>query len=120
MELNADLIRELLIYIKENASDVEPIRTAYLDLPPYSQSDVLFHIELLADKNYIVRKKDLFNSKSWWIERLTFDGYEFLNLIQSDTVWKKIKDYVGTHGWEALPTIIQIAAPAIKQLFGTP
>ena len=40
------------------------------------------------------------------IQRLTWDGHDFLDAIRSKSVWNKTKDAVGSSGFQSVPFVL--------------
>lgn len=57
-----------------------------LDIEGFSKDEVRYHITLLADAGYV---KSFETAVGAYIERLTWDGHEFLDLSRDQSIWKK-------------------------------
>jgi len=95
MKRDMDLIRTLLITI-EGAN--APIEATRLTLPEYDQQSILYHVVLLSEADLI--KAEISYADNYdlplmaQVERLTWQGHEFLDAARNDSVWQKAKDTV--------------------------
>lgn len=89
-----ELIRRLLIYIAENGS-TNPISS--LNQPEYDDYNreiVWYHLSLMHERG-LFKGYNLSNIQ-WSISVLTWDGQDFLQMAQDDTIWNKAKDQAGS------------------------
>ncbi|MDO5464286.1 MAG: DUF2513 domain-containing protein [Akkermansia sp.] len=90
MKRNWDLIRLILLNL-EGETDTE-------NLNDYSDNEVLYHVQLLLDKQLIAdcQVKTYIGGQQALIGqgRLTFEGHDFLDKIRNETVWTHIKSQI--------------------------
>jgi hypothetical protein len=95
MKRDMDLIRTLLITIESANAPIEATR---LTLPEYDQQSILYHVVLLSEADLIkanISCADNFDLPLMaQVERLTWQGHEFLDAARNDSVWQKAKDTV--------------------------
>lgn len=112
MKIDHDYLKSLLQLFEDSDKSV----TTYIDLcdrgfvqdqdSDEENEKLVFHMEILADQNFISRTddKDVQGEKRigylrssgqgmWSVMplRLTAQGHEFLEAIKNETVWKKLK-----------------------------
>lgn len=90
MKRDLELIKKLLekIELVSNVYDNE------LEIEGYESDEILFHIDLLIEAGYVKGNisQDAGNEIiGAFIERLSWEGYEFLELTRNNTIWEKSK-----------------------------
>lgn len=116
MRRNIDLIRLILLDLEK---EIE------VDLSPYSDDEVNYHKALLIEAGLLegklhyssrTPKRDIPDSVI--INRITWDGHEFLDKARSDTVWSKAKLLVKEKGLSLSIDVVKISlGEAVKILF---
>ena len=119
-----DLIRHILIEI-ESRPDASP---RIVELADYDGNVVFRHLEMLQQAGFIdvigVNSPVGQRPPSMIIKDLTWNGHDFLNAIQSDTVWKKLKHDLSASNLISAPFevikfgAIEIAKGYLKQHIG--
>jgi hypothetical protein len=115
MKRNWDTIRKILIKIES----LEP--NEYLILSMFDEKEhdeVYYHIKLLLEAGLIEGKIHTTISKSpheFHIERLSWNGHEFLDAIKIDTHWNKIKKHIKSKGIDLGFDIIKITSLSIAK-----
>jgi len=102
LQRNMDLIRQIMLQVEQNNGDIK-----------YDDVSVAKHIELLVEagllKAYITRT-DIDGAVGAYVERLTWDGHEFLDAARNESVWNKAKvitkEKVNTVSFEVLKTLL--------------
>lgn len=92
MERNWDTIREILIKFEELDPEKCPLQLE--DFPADRTYEYSYHVELLLEAGLIhgeMSKTLGHHAQSFWADRLTWQGHEFLDAIRNDTVWNKTK-----------------------------
>jgi hypothetical protein len=92
MKRDMDLIRTILQRVESD----ESITPAPFEIPGHAQEQVNYHIALLKDAGFIEATVDGDNSgavTSAFIDRLTWQGHEFLDAARDDTIWHKAKEH---------------------------
>jgi hypothetical protein len=87
-----DLIREILL--RGADSEHGTVRTSYFVSERHAERSVAQHFQLLEDKE--LATVNLFTHEAYGplqgkLERLTWDGYDYLRLVESNTAWNYIK-----------------------------
>lgn len=126
MKRDLDLIRNILLAVEADQKN-------NLDLYELSDKlqvdpDVLYyHLELLQDAKFIIvrggvvaftpetRKHDPYK-----IERLTFDGCDYLDAIRNTTVWNRVKKKLKLiGGTTALSVVKEVAVATATQMLNS-
>ena len=96
MKRDMDLVRILLIEMEKTPSYLS---NPNLDIPGYSQEEVHFHLMLLEEAGLIKARDMSAGNDIYWIpERLTWQGYEFLEASKNNDVWNKTKEIMAKSG----------------------
>lgn len=99
MERNWELIREIMLKIKE-LKPRESLRSSHLE--GYDSEIVAEHMYLLEQAGLaeINVSRSLSGPAQAIAYRLTWDGHEFIDLMNSDTQWNRVKDGLKERGVE--------------------
>ncbi|WP_180766695.1 DUF2513 domain-containing protein [Vibrio parahaemolyticus] len=86
-----DLARKLMLEVESHPSHIESIK-----FPNYSQEEVYYHVALLIDAgllkgDYMMLKNASMAPAKIYIEKLTWEGHEFLDDTRKENVWEVIK-----------------------------
>ena len=111
MKRDMDLIRLILLKVEEqdpNSSSYESIA-----IDGYSTGEIREHVKLLesagmvSDAHYTI-------DGSVWVQSITWDGYDYLDKVRDNTIWKKTKDAIKEKGLPlAVDTVKMIASAFI-------
>ena len=121
MKLNPECIRDIMFYLEENLtmnSDLEINEISVFDLPEklnYSIEEITNTLLVLDDANFIVCYRNNGDDAivALDIYRITYTGYQFLESIRPDSVWKKVQTISGNIGSFSLNVISQIATSVL-------
>ncbi len=105
MKRDIDLVRELLFKIQALPAG-ELWRSPKVE--GYERSDVYHHLELMEEAGLIkanFMKSEQVGIAAAVVERLTWQGQEFADAAQNQTVWQKAKDKIVEFGG-SLPLIV--------------
>lgn len=114
MKQDVDLLRKILLKIEDETGidDDEEINSDDFAIPGYSGDQIVYHLLLLKDADYIVAEKEQYISDSKPhvnISRLTKEGHDFLNLARDDNRWATaIKSALANAGAATIQTVIPI------------
>ena len=92
MKRNMELVRAILLQVEANTDG-----KIDLNLPNYQANDIGLHVELMIEcrllKGTVLASSDGPSHEilSYMIRRMTWDGYEFLEVARNDTLWEKAK-----------------------------
>ena len=92
MKRDIDLIKKILIAIEKK----ESIEAEDVVIDGYEPDVIAFHCILLNEAGFIkaVVNEKLERMITAYPTRLTWDGFEFLELSRNENAWKKTKDFV--------------------------
>ncbi|OJI31084.1 hypothetical protein VV99743_03016 [Vibrio vulnificus] len=123
MKRNMELIRDLMLTIEGHPNHIENIK-----FPNYSQDEVYYHVALLIDArllkgDYMMIKNASMVPAKIYIEKLTWDGHEFLDDIRQENIWNVIKadfknDSIATIKTVAKDLALGFAKKKIKNILG--
>ena len=120
MKRDMDLFRLLLLKIESSETGF----TDDLDIPCYSRQEIDSHVKLLLSAGLIDHKSDptdytrgAFDPA---VNRLTWEGHEFIAAIRSDSVWDRTKEFLKDSGLDvgSLPIELlkSVAVARIKDM----
>ena len=123
MKRDWDTIRKILTKLEESASSDT---LSLSNFPPEKAEEISYHIELLLEANLIEGEMTPTLGKgptSFYITRLTWNGHEFLDAINNDTIWEKTKKSFSKNGismtFELVKTVAtETAASVLKSALG--
>ncbi|WP_010325171.1 DUF2513 domain-containing protein [Marinobacterium stanieri] len=111
MERNWDLVREIMLNVRE-LPPRQSLRCT--DVEGYDAEVVAEHMYLLEQAGLaeVTMSRSLNGPASGRVNRLTWDGHEFIDLMQSDTQWSRIKESLKERGvdfsFDALKGMAQV------------
>lgn len=117
MKRDLDLMRDILLRIEAfdpkcgHAIRLRTFKDLCDDLPTLS-----LQIELLADAGFIeIESESIIGNytKDFIISRITFAGYEYLDSVRNDTIWKSVKKRLSGIGGEASMDIVKSLASSL-------
>lgn len=113
MKRDLDLIRDILLEIEKS---YRSLKVSDICIPERTSAEILFHVELLADADYIEYSSvKTFNSVNYAVHRLTMKGCDYLDSIRNDQIWKDACTKVfRTVGTAPLDIIKDVALSIIK------
>lgn len=118
MYLNKDCVRDLLLYFEENLKPFESHQMNFEELDLYSQSVIYYTTVQLLDAGLIVG--DSISIKGSFplisIERISWQGHQFLDNIRPKTVWDKTQDICKELGTNSIDAIIKISSAVITEI----
>ena len=96
MKRDMDLCRQILLEIeaRKSGESIEMLQTGA------SGNDVIEHLQLLQDAGLIAARVDR-HSRDYSIQRLTWEGHEFLQAARDDGVWAEAKERIGS-AWRSV------------------
>jgi hypothetical protein len=118
---DVELVRSILLAVEE----ADPWTVTERSFPDYEPIVVAQHVALLKEAGYLEGGIAEDSSRGVAVEanvqRLTWEGHEFLDAVRSDTVWEKTKskiaDTVGSVSLEIVKAVaVSVATTAIGGL----
>jgi hypothetical protein len=122
MKRDMDLIRAILQRVESDES-ITPAQP--LEIPEHTPEQVNYHIALLKDAGFIEAAIDGDLSgavTSAFIDRLTWQGHEFLDASRDDAIWRKAKEHFlkPAASWTFSLLLEWLKQEAHRKLFGVP
>lgn len=115
MKRNMDLVREILLEIEKQYKGTVIYNFSIKD---YMKEDVAVHCKVMKEAGllsdcaigYSDNEISMIN-----VGNLTWEGYDYLDLIRDDTTWKKVKDTAKAKGIPLMiDTVKQIATAIVS------
>jgi hypothetical protein len=111
LKRDVDLIRQIILQAEQANEKINV--GAKFKVKGYDDILVAKHIELLVEAGLLkarFTRTDTDGVVRAYVERLTWDGHEFLDAARNESVWNKakviIKEKVGTVSFEVLKTLL--------------
>ncbi len=95
MKRNMDLVRAILLFVENQ--DVNSGQYENITLDGYTPMEVMMHVKimegygLLQDCTYYLRGNTT-------VRTITWEGYDYLDKVRDNTIWKKTKDTIVSNG----------------------
>jgi Hypothetical protein (DUF2513) len=89
MKRDPDLCRQILLEVERDSPK--------LDIEGHTEAEILYHCELLVEAGLLqgqVVRGGSGEIVGAMIQKLTWEGHDFLDAARSDTNWKKAKDQI--------------------------
>lgn len=99
MTRNWDIIRKLLTRLESLPNTDASLRLA--DFPDEQAYEYSYHAELLIEAGLVVGQMSRTigtGPTEFILRRLTWEGHEFVDAVQSDTVWEETKETFAAKG----------------------
>lgn len=115
MKREMDLIRDLLLRIEADDSfNGSGYGRVTLEESIYSQAQILYHMKLLADSDYIDVVHWLAHGEPF-IRGLTSAGHDFLDAVRDPEVWAKTKTGAAAAGGFTLELVRDLAKGFLRK-----
>jgi len=113
MKRDMELVRLILIEIEKQPSYFINIELIFNG---YTQEEVSYHVMLLHEAGLIIAIDASSVSDLYWIpQRLTWEGYEFLEASKNNDIWNKTKDIMAKSGGFVFEVAKSILIKLIEQ-----
>jgi hypothetical protein len=92
MKRNWDTIRDILTQLEEFSNEDGSFNLSRF--PQDREAEISYHMELLIEAGLVngqMLEEFGPEPEDFFVNRLTWQGYEFLDAIRNDTVWQKTK-----------------------------
>jgi Hypothetical protein (DUF2513) len=73
------------------------LRGSGVEVEGYTKDEVAYHAEL-AEEAGLIKARFLKPTNEFAVERLTYEGHEFLDAARSDKMWNKARDCAEERG----------------------
>lgn len=121
MVLNNECVRALILWLEENQTvkpngkpDVIMLHKIYSCFPDFSAADVNTAATYLVQKKLISLREGqtALNAapRAYAVTGITAIGYDYIAAVKDDSLWKKIKDRIGSAALASVPTVIEVAS----------
>ncbi len=118
MKRDMSLVREILLEIeKDRAGD------KLIDVLDYPVEEIIYHVKIMNDYGLIEAKVvEVFSKKGSefaleTIKGITWEGYDFLDDIRDETVWKKTSAHIKkTTGTASLEMVKEVAKTFVREI----
>ncbi|MGF1449898.1 MAG: DUF2513 domain-containing protein [Opitutales bacterium] len=114
-----------LPHIKPTTAEAWLLLLSPNDFPDHEEAFVAFHMKLLIDAGYAQgntfdeRVQGTVKIAEGFISQVTWEGYEFLDTVRSNEVWRKTKEAVTILGGStALSVVREIALRIVLKKIG--
>ncbi|MGV8864794.1 MAG: DUF2513 domain-containing protein [Pseudomonas sp.] len=117
MKLDKDLVREILMAIEANNSD--PKEGIDLVLENRTPREISYHVELLAEAEFVLARDAAYLADSmsiWRPTRLTYKGHEFLDTVRDGEVWRRTKAGAEKAGVAGLGVLLELGKAYGKEV----
>ncbi len=119
MEIDMKLVKKILIWCKDNLTLNTRVRIAELEFKGYSSDLIKYNVIQLIEAGYIDSSGYVPNDyRSTAITKLSWQGHEYLNLLLSDPIGKKLMDFCEKMGIKPFPLILEFIKPFIVSQLG--
>lgn len=124
MKFNPDCMRDILFYLEENLAFSDDLEPKYVSIQglsenlPYTIQEIANMILIMDDAGFISASKFVSNNKiqELIVNRITYDGYQIIESIRPQTVWKKVKSVGHNVGSFSISVISQIASGVLTPM----
>lgn len=116
MRINADLVRDILIFAEDNTDMNHWVSGKELsDAVKYLDGEIIYHVRYLAEAGYIKTDRGTeIDDNNYAIIDLTPVGHKFTEEIRPNATWKKVKMTAKSIGSYSLDTLQKIAVQVIS------
>jgi hypothetical protein len=124
MQRDMDLIRELLLFVEQDPT-FDGQSWGSPDIPNdfgsehHSMEELTYHLDLLIEAGYLKGKSGAGFGLPV-INKLTWQGHEFLDDIRDKDIWQKTKKRLEGLQSVALGIVAEVAKAEIKKRLGLP
>ena len=93
MKRNMDLVREILLQVEATGAG----KTIKLNIADYGEEEIGLHVELMIGHGLIegttipAGNGPAHRILNYRIEKMTWEGHDFLDAARNDTIWEKAK-----------------------------
>lgn len=117
MKLNADCVRDIMLYLEKNLELVSYIDSSEINIK-YDLEDIKYTCSKLIEASYLNGEvtDNLDGNMSVYISSITWNGHQFLDNIRSSTVWNKTKETTVKLGSVSISFLSSIAAQVIANV----
>ncbi len=122
MDIDSKLVKEILIWCRDNLTLSTNVNISKISFPGYSQEQVNYHLVQLVEAGYIDCFQYTPNDYRYLaVTKLSWEGHEYLNLLLSNTLGKQLLEFCDKMGIKPFPLILEFLskiAPPLLLLLG--
>jgi hypothetical protein len=116
MKLKIDLIKSLLAFIEESPDYPEPILSDSIKINGTDPVTIVYHLELMIEAGLVCGKaQGTSGSRYVIVNRLSWEGHEFLTNALNPTVWERLKSASRSLGSFSVGIAATVLAEFAKQ-----
>lgn len=108
-----DLVRKLLLQLEKVDFPLGNYVIVFPEIEGYDSDQIDNHLDLMCDAGFL--KKSMPLARGYAFHGLTWEGYEFLDSIRDDEVWKKTKGGLQSAGGFTVDLLKDLAKGFIKK-----
>lgn len=118
MRLDKDCVRDLMIYVEENATLDADIDVSGIQLTDFSTEEILYTAIKLIEAKFLIGKCkwDIMGNPLIHVNAITWEGHEFLDTIRDNAVWQETKKRISRFAAVSVNILSSVSAQVISQL----
>lgn len=126
MRLDMDCVRNVLLAL-EKLTNVDEnhlhqritTEDVFTEVPNFDEKEIYHTLYTLYQANYIEADKiDFCGGSDLIIEAITWPGYELLNNLRSEQIWKSVKQKIQPLGTVSINVLSQLATKVVSDFLG--
>lgn len=110
MTHNMNLIREILSKIEQDCFEGAYCHITPNSFPEYSAGEVNHNVRLIVERGLA---KGLETQAGYYIEKLTWDGHDFLDNSRNSTVWQATMNAAGDLSFGVFRKVLEAVATQV-------
>lgn len=117
MQLNHDCVRDVLLYVEENANYNVRISTNSIKLKNYTIEEIVYAIEKLSEADFLnVTSISTMGRQvpGYIVKSITYKGHEFLDNVKDNGVWSDTKKQLSKFSSTSLSIISSVATQVLS------
>jgi hypothetical protein len=110
MKRDMDLVRQILLEMEKWPANQ---RDGRIKIAGHAEAEIMHHLGLLYESGLIhAMDASSMDGEAWLPQKITWEGYEFLEDARSDTMWARAKQHAlntaGTLSLEAVKAALSV------------
>jgi len=112
MKRDMDLVRSILLYVENQ--DINNKGYSSITIDGHASSEILGHVRLMEEHGLL--KDCLYDlSGNTTVRTITWAGYDYLDKVRDDSIWKKTKETIVQKGLPLVFDTIKTISTAFLQ-----
>lgn len=95
MKRNMDLVRAILLFVENQ--DVNSGHCENITLDGYTPMEVMMHVKMMEGYG-LLQDCTYYLCGNTTVRTITWEGYDYLDKVRDNTIWKKTKDTIVSNG----------------------